>query len=78
MDAGIENASGLIITLPSDKDNLYVTMTARMLNKNIRIISRMTDQNLEAKLKKAGADRIVSPNYIGALRMASEMIPDRG
>ncbi|MCP4370010.1 MAG: potassium channel protein, partial [Deltaproteobacteria bacterium] len=72
--AGIENATGIIITLPSDKDTLYVTMAARMLNKEIRIISRMVDQKLFPKLKMAGANRIVSPNTIGALRMASEMI----
>ena len=72
--AGIENAAGIIITLPSDKDSLYVTMAARMLNKEIRIISRMVDQKLFPKLKMAGANRIVSPNTIGALRMASEMI----
>ncbi|MBU4344926.1 MAG: potassium channel protein [Proteobacteria bacterium] len=72
--AGIERAAGIIIALPSDKDNLYITMTARMLNKNIRIISRMTNQKLMPKLKKAGADSVVSPNFIGALRMASEMI----
>jgi len=74
MAAGIENAAGIIITLPSDKDTLYVTMTARMLNKKIRIISRMINQKLEPKLKMAGADSVVSPNTIGALRMASEMI----
>lgn len=74
ISAGIERASGIVISLPSDKDSLYVTMTARMLNKNIRIISRMIDQKLEPKLKKAGADSVVSPNFIGALRMASEMI----
>jgi len=72
--AGIEDAAGIIISLPSDKDTLYVTMTARMLNKHIRIVSRMTDQKHEAKLKKAGADSVVSPNTIGALRMASEMM----
>lgn len=72
--AGIEHAAGVIISLPSDKDTLYITMTARMMNKNIRIVSRMTDQKHEAKLKKAGADSVVSPNTIGALRMASEMI----
>lgn len=72
--AGIEKAAGIIITLPSDKDTLYVTMSARMLNKNIRIISRMIDPKLEPKLKMAGANRVVSPNTIGALRMASEMI----
>jgi len=72
--AGIEKAAGIIITLPSDKDTLYVTMTARMLNKEIRIISRMVDPKLFPKLKMAGANSIVSPNTIGALRMASEMI----
>ena len=72
--AGIEKAAGIIITLPSDKDTLYVTMTARMLNKKMRIISRMVDQKLLPKLKMAGANSVVSPNTIGALRMASEMI----
>jgi voltage-gated potassium channel len=72
--AGIDKASGIVICLPSDKDTLYVTMTARMMNGNIRIISRMVDQSLQPKLKKAGADGTVSPNYIGGLRMASEML----
>ena len=72
--AGIEEAAGILICLPTDKDNLYVTMTARMLNKGIRIITRMIDQKLEPKLRKAGANYVVSPNYIGGLRMASEMI----
>jgi voltage-gated potassium channel len=72
--AGILRAAGLVITLPSDKDTLYVTMTARMLNPTIRIISRMTNPQLEPKLFKAGANGVVCPNAIGALRMASEMI----
>lgn len=72
--AGIEQAAGIIICLHSDKDTLYVTMTARMLNKKIRIISSMINQQLEPKLKKAGADVVISPNYIGGLRMASVMI----
>lgn len=72
--AGIERAAGIVISLPSDKDTLYVTMTARMLNHRIRIISRMTNQHLKPKLIKAGANAVVCPNAIGALRMASEMI----
>jgi voltage-gated potassium channel len=72
--ANIENAAGIVVCLPSDKDCLYVTMTARILNKKLRIISRMTEPKHETKLKIAGADRVVSPNAIGALRMASEMI----
>ncbi len=72
--AGIERAAGIVITLPSDKDTLYVTMTARMLNHRLRIISRMSNPHLQPKLIKAGADAVVCPNAIGALRMASEMI----
>lgn len=74
IEAGIERASGVVICLPSDKDNLYVTMTARMMNKNLRIVSRMLDPKIEPKLRNAGADHVVSPNFIGALRMASVMI----
>ncbi|RLC32715.1 MAG: potassium channel protein, partial [Deltaproteobacteria bacterium] len=40
IEAGIERARGILIALPSDKDSLYITMSARMLNKRIRIISR--------------------------------------
>ncbi len=72
--AGIERAGGIVISLPSDKDTLYVTMSARMLNPTIRIVSRMTNSNIESKLRKAGANGVVSPNFIGAMRMASEMI----
>jgi len=74
LNAGIERATGIIISLPSDKDNVFVTMTARMLNRKIRIISRLIHQNLEPKLRKAGADRVVTPNFIGGMRMASEML----
>lgn len=72
--AGIDYAAGILIVLPSDKDTLYVTMTARMVNKSIRIISQITNQEIEPKLLKAGANSVVSPNTIGGLRMASEMI----
>jgi voltage-gated potassium channel len=72
--AGIETARGIAICLPSDKDNLYITMTARMLNSKARIISTLVNVKLTPKLTKAGANSVVSPNTIGALRIASEMI----
>lgn len=72
--AGIENARGVAICLPSDKDNLYITMASRMLNSKVRIISSLTNLKLKPKLTKAGANSVVSPNTIGALRIASEMI----
>jgi voltage-gated potassium channel len=74
LTAGIENAHGVAICLPSDKDNLYITMASRMLNSKVRIISTLTNLKLHPKLTKAGANSVVSPNTIGALRIASEMI----
>ena len=72
--AGIETAHGVAVCLPSDKDNLYITMASRMLNSKVRIISTLTNVKLKPKLTKAGANSVVSPNTIGALRIASEMI----
>ena len=72
--AGIDKAAGIIVTLSSDKDNLFTTMSARMLNSRVRIISRVISKSLEPKMRRAGANSVVSPNYIGALRLASEMI----
>lgn len=74
LTAGVVNAAGIIISLPADKDTLYVTMTARMLNAKLRIISKAVDHKLAFKLKTVGANGVVSPNFIGGLRMASEMI----
>jgi voltage-gated potassium channel len=74
LDAGIENAKGLITTFTSDKDNLFVVLTARSLNSGIRIVTRCMEEESEHKLKTAGADSVVSAHAIGGLRMASEML----
>ncbi len=73
--AGIGRAKGLITTLGDDKDNIFVVLTARSLNPNLRIVTRVNngEENVE-KLRKAGADEIVLPNVVGGMRMASEMI----
>jgi len=75
--ARIGQARGLIATLPSDKDNLFVILTGRELNPNIRIVSRLIEDESLPKLRKAGADAAVSSNQIGGLRMVSEMIRPR-
>ena len=71
---GIENAYGLMSTLPTDKDNLFVTISARQLNPNLTIISKCVDLHTRSKLLRAGATSVVSPNMIGGLRIVSEMI----
>jgi len=74
LKAGIANAYGLITVLPNDKDNLFVTITARQINPKLKIIAKCIDLNTKNKLLIAGANGVVSPNIIGGLRMVSEMI----
>lgn len=73
-DANIEKARGVVVALPSDKDNLYIVMTAKILNPDIRIIAIGQHEHIETKMRRAGANGVVSPNFIGGLRLASEMI----
>lgn len=72
--AGVERAAGLVACTDEDKQNLVVTLTARQLNPTLRIVTRVIEVEGEPKLRKVGADAVVSPNFIGALRMASELI----
>lgn len=72
--AGIERAAGLIAATNNDRDNLVVTLSAKQLSTNIRVVARCNDVKHMPKLKRAGADAVVSSNYIAGLRMASEMI----
>jgi voltage-gated potassium channel len=74
LEAGIERAAGVISALTEDKDNLFVTITARALNPALRIVAKAIDPRADAKLRRAGADSVVSPNMIGGLRMAAEMV----
>lgn len=72
--AGMDRAAGVVIALPLDKDNLVVTVTVRLKHPSIRIVSRAIDPKMGEKILKAGANSIVSPNFIGGMRMASEII----
>ena len=68
--AGVSNASGLIASLPNDADNVYVVLTAREMNPSLRIIARSIDDQSCKKLRRAGADKVVSPYSIAGRRMA--------
>jgi voltage-gated potassium channel len=74
LEAGIERARGVISALTEDKDNLFVTVTARALNPGLRIVAKAIELRADAKLRRAGADAVVSPNMIGGLRMVAEMV----
>jgi voltage-gated potassium channel len=69
-EAGVEVARGLAACLPDDADNVYVVLTARDLNPNLHIVARAAEEQAEAKLIRAGANRVVAPTIIGGHRMA--------
>jgi len=68
---GIRRAKGIIAAVDSDAENVLITLTARVLNPSIFIVARSSELETETKLKRAGADRVVSPYVIGGRRMAS-------
>jgi voltage-gated potassium channel len=69
--AGIMKAKGLIACADSDTSNVYVTLSARGMNPNLYIVARASTIVTEAKMKKAGANRVISPYFIAGNRMAS-------
>ncbi|MDA8171302.1 MAG: NAD-binding protein [Nitrospiraceae bacterium] len=74
MEAGIGHAAGLVSALPTDAENLYVVLTAKGLNPHLTVVARAGEEGSEQKLLRAGADRVVSPYYIGGLRIAHTIL----
>jgi voltage-gated potassium channel len=72
--AGVRHARGIVAALTGDKDNLFIVVSARQLNPSLRIIAKGVDMMASEKLKRAGADSVVNPAFIGGVRMVSEMI----
>lgn len=71
--AGIERANGLISVLNTDAENLFVVLSARGLNAKLKIIARAGEEGSEKKLKRSGADIVVSPYVIGAMKIAQSV-----
>src|SRR5947208_646884 len=69
-EVGVDRARGLAACLPNDADNVYVVLTARDLNPNLRIVARAAEEQAEAKLLRAGANHVIAPTIIGGHRMA--------
>src|SRR2546423_177268 len=69
-EVGVDRARGLAACLPNDADNIYVVLTARDLNPNLRIVARAAEEQAEAKLLRAGANHVIAPTIIGGHRMA--------
>jgi voltage-gated potassium channel len=69
--AGIEQAATLITAVDADADNLFIALSARARRRDLFIVSRVRDEGNEAKLRQAGADRVINPQQIGGARMAA-------
>ena len=67
---GIERARGLIAAVGTDAENVYTVLSARVLRPELFIIGRAETEDATLKLKRAGADRVISPYQIGALQIA--------
>ncbi len=72
--AGIERARGLATSLDSDAANIFVTLTARGLRSDLYIVARADQYSSQSKLKRAGADAVLSPQEIGAVRMTHMLL----
>ncbi len=72
--AGIEKAIGLFAAMDDDNKNLIISLSARQMNPNIKVVASCHNNMNAEKMKRAGANSVVSSTLIGGLRMASEMI----
>lgn len=72
--AGVQNARGLVAVLSSDAENVFTTLSARVLNPDLYVVARAVEEETESKLLKAGANRVVKPYEIGGNRMAELLL----
>ncbi|MBM2824376.1 MAG: Voltage-gated potassium channel Kch [Dehalococcoidales bacterium] len=74
LKAGVAKARGLFAVAGDDNQNLVISLTAKQINPKVRVVARCTNIKNSEKIKRAGADAVVSPGFIGGVRMASEML----
>lgn len=72
--AGVDRARALVTVVPHDAENLYVTMSARLLNARLFIVARAETEEAEQKLVRAGADRVIAPYALGGARIAQAVM----
>ena len=76
--AGIKRAKGLFAAADSDTENVYVTLSAKVMNPGIYVVARAAHKDTENKLFKAGADEVISPYKMAGSKMASLMSQKNG
>lgn len=74
LEAGIERARGLATAVDTDADNVFVVLAAKEINKDLFIVARANSEEGEERLKRAGANQVISPNIIGGKRLANLLL----
>ena len=74
IEAGIEHAAGVFAVTGDDSKNLVITLSAKLLNPEARVVARCHEINFIDKIRKVGADAIVSPDFTGGMRIVSSMV----
>lgn len=72
--AGIKKAKGLAALLPTDADNLYLVLSAKLINPSLFILSKAMDEEAERKILQIGANKVVSPYKLSGLKIAQGLI----
>jgi len=72
--AGIKKAKGLAALLPTDADNLYLVLSAKLINPSLFILSKAMDEEAEKKILQIGANKVVSPYKLSGLKIAQGLI----
>ena len=73
-EVGIDHAAGLIATLKTDADNLFLILSARTLNAKLHLSARVSEEEAETKMRRAGADAVFAPYTITGARMAQALL----
>ena len=71
---GVKHAKGIVVTLGTEQDNLFGTMSVRALNQEAFLLSRCSQKDTELKLKRAGANKVVNPYVVGGHKMTELLI----
>ena len=74
LSAGVVRAAGVFAVLATDQDNAFVVLSAKGLNPKVKVLACQKSLGVREKLLRSGADGVVDPEFIGGLRLASEMI----
>ncbi len=76
-EAHIERAEALVAVLHNDKDNIFLTLSARSINPDLVIITKVAEEIVLPRMYSAGATHVISPNLVGGRRIASELLRPR-